>query len=62
MLGMIQSLGVWIILNVRMLIDIFMLIFLVWRNSLMIGLFATATVYQRVNRITSKYYAKAITD
>ena len=24
----------------------------------MIGLFATATVYQRVNRITSKYYAK----
>ena len=25
----------------------------------MIGLFATATVYQRSNRITSKYYAKS---
>ena len=24
----------------------------------MIGLFATATVYQRSNRITSRYYAK----
>ena len=24
----------------------------------MIGLFATATVYQRANRISSKYYAK----
>jgi hypothetical protein len=26
----------------------------------MIGLFATATVYQRANRITSKYYANKI--
>ena len=25
----------------------------------MIGLFATATVYQRSNRITSRYYAKS---
>ena len=25
----------------------------------MVGLFATATVYQRSNRITSKYYAKS---
>ena len=24
----------------------------------MLGLFSTATVYQRANRITSKYYAK----
>ncbi len=24
----------------------------------MIGLFSTATIYQRANRITSKYYAK----
>lgn len=28
----------------------------------MIGLFATATVYQRANRITSKYYAKVNTN
>ena len=26
----------------------------------MIGLFATATVYQRANRITSRYYANKI--
>ena len=25
----------------------------------MVGLFATATVYQRSNRITSRYYAKS---
>jgi hypothetical protein len=24
----------------------------------MVGLFSTATIYQRANRITSKYYAK----
>ena len=24
----------------------------------MIGLFATATIYQRANRITSRYYSK----
>lgn len=28
----------------------------------MIGLFATATVYQRANRITSKYYEKVNTN
>jgi len=26
----------------------------------MVGLFATATVYQRANRITSRYYANKI--
>lgn len=26
----------------------------------MVGLFTTATVYQRVNRITSRYYANKI--
>ena len=25
----------------------------------MVGLFATATIYQRVNRITSKYYDRS---
>lgn len=28
----------------------------------MIGLFATATIYQRANRITSRYYKKTKTD